>query len=225
MSLTRSSLLAATALFALATGLGPAAAADDGYDNVFSSVFSAVGLTKSDPAPDIDYRERPALVLPPKMELAKPVAAGTGRPASWPQDPDVLKRRKAAEEARAPIGNLLGNRRDLVSRDELAKAKAGEGITAPQPYCGSQGNARGCLVISPEQLKAEHERYASSNGSDIKKELQPGEEPDRQYLTQPPKGYLALSKAVKATTEAPKPMIDEANPSASLVYRPKPDEE
>ena len=42
-------------------GASSAQAADDGYANVFSSVLGSVGLIKDDPAPDIQYRERPPL--------------------------------------------------------------------------------------------------------------------------------------------------------------------
>lgn len=228
MSLTRSCLLAASGLFVLATGMGPVAAADDGYDNVVSSLLSAVGVLKPDYSPEIEYRERAPLVLPPKMDLTTPVATGVGRPASWPQDPDVLKRRKAADEARAPIlDNKLGNRKDLMSKADLIKSRSnGPDSEARSPYCGSKGNARGCLVVSPEELKAQDARYAAmGGGSDKKGDLLPGQEPDRMYLTQPPKGYLKVSKVVKAKVEAPKPVIDNANPASQLVYRPKPDDE
>ena len=57
--------VAAAGLLGLSLAV-PAQAADDGYANVFSSLFSAVGLVKSDPPPDIAYRERPLLVLPPQ---------------------------------------------------------------------------------------------------------------------------------------------------------------
>ncbi len=59
--------------------MSSAFAADDGYADVFSSVLTAVGLLSPDKTPDIDYRERAPLVLPPKMALAE--ARRSGR---WP---------------------------------------------------------------------------------------------------------------------------------------------
>ena len=40
-----------------------------------------------------------------------------------------------------------------------------------------------------------------------------GKEPDRVFLTQPPKGYLKATKAVKATTEAPLEKLDDSSPA------------
>ncbi len=90
--------------------------------------------------------------------------------------------------------------------------------------CGNQGNQRNCLVLNPDDMKAMDERYQAS-GQGEKKEIVAGEEPDRMYLTQPPKGYLKVNKTVKATTEPPKQKIDEANPNAALIYRDHKDDE
>ncbi len=225
MASRRSSLWALAGLLAVATG--PAYSADDGYKDVFSSVATAVGLMTPDPAPEIDYSERAPLVLPPKMELPPP-SAEIAHPASWPTDPDVARRNKAAQEGRAPSENLLGNRRTLMSRDDQVRGRGG--VASDTSYradrCGKDGNARGCLVESPDHLKAESEYYAANNPEGSSKtELKPGEEPDRVYLTQPPKGYLAPTKVVKVTTEAPRVYHDEANPAAALVYKAKPDDE
>lgn len=228
MTPVRCALFGATMIMGAGVFHGSAMAADDGYQDVVSSVLTAVGVLKADTSPEIDYRERAPLVLPPKMSLEKPVQAGANRSAAWPQDPDVAKRRREAEEARAPTENILGNRRDVLSKDDLVKnrtASATPQIAADHDRCGNQGNKRGCLVLDPDTLRAEGDHYAASGmGDKDKKDIVAGQEPDRMYLTQPPKGYLKTSKTVKATVEAPKPVIDEANPSSALVYREKPDE-
>lgn len=229
MSRRHNAVFCAAALVSFGWSAGIARAADDGYQDVFSSVLTAVGVLKADQSPEIDYRERAPLVLPPKMELAKPVPAGAARTAAWPQDPDVLKRRKADAEARMPSLNILGNTNDRMSKEELMKGRlAGTGnvpeIAARHDACGNNGNSRNCLIVNPDELKAMNDRYqASGNGE--KDRLVAGQEPDRMYLTQPPKGYLKTTKTIKATAEAPIINVDEANPSSALVYRPKPDEE
>ena len=38
-----------------------------------------------------------------------------------------------------------------------------------------------------------------------------GKEPDREFLTQPPRGYLKPSKSVKATVEGPAEKLDESS--------------
>ncbi len=210
----------------LSAWAAPAMAYDDGYQNVFSSVLTAVGVIGANKTPDIDYRERPPLVLPPKMVLAKPVK-NAAHPASWPQDPDVIKARKADEAARAPMEDGFANSRNgVLSKDELLRGRGAttEDVQAPH-QCGGFGQSDAhCLVLSPDELKAQGDRYEAANPTS-KNEVTAGAEPDRLYLTQPPKGYLKATKTIKATTEAPEPKIDESNPSAALVYRPKPDEQ
>ena len=70
-----------------------------------------------DETPPIDYRERPPLVVPPNANLRPPAApvSPDQRAANWPQDPDVLARRKAAQDARA-----LGLGIDVLHRGRSA---------------------------------------------------------------------------------------------------------
>jgi hypothetical protein len=222
MAVRRSTLGVATGLLVLS--LGSAWAADDGYQDVFSSVATAVGLLKADETPDIDYRERAPLVLPPKMDLVAP-AATASHPASWPQDPDVVRRNRAAADSRAPVP--VGKGPDVLSRAELMKGRVDDRPVSAQRAadCGNNGNRRNCLVLSPDQLRAESAHYQENNPDAQKAELQPGQEPEREYLTQPPKGYLKLTKATKAGPAAIKAYHDESNPNAALVYKPKNDDE
>ena len=229
MSDRRHALVAATLVTGLAWTTGSALAADDGYQNVFSSVLTAVGVLTPDKTPDIDYRERAPLVLPPKMNLAKPVDPGSQRTAAWPQDPDVAKRRREAAEARAPRTNWLGNPNLKASREELMKGRLADGDSSAIPesssrqsQCGNQGNQRGCLVVNPDELKAMDDRYKAS-GQGEKTELVAGEEPEREYLTQPPKGYFKVSKTIKATVEAPREKVDSS--SAQPVFNRHTDDE
>lgn len=225
MSRPRKILFGAAIAIGCVTSGGVAFAADDGYANVFSSVLGAVGLMPGDKSPEIDYRERAPLVLPPKMDLVKPVAGGSGRTAAWPQDPDVQRRRREAEEARAPLTHdALHDGSQQLSRDELLRGRvAGKDgndipdISRRQSECGQAGNQRNCLVLNPDELKAMDERYQAS-GQAEKKDIVAGQEPERQYLTQPPKGYMKTTKTIKATAEAPVQKLDQSNPKSQLVY-------
>jgi hypothetical protein len=220
-------VLGVAASLLLATAVLPAQAADDGYQDVFSSVVTAIGIMKDDPSPEIDYRERAPLVLPPRSDLPAP-SVQAARPASWPTDPDVERRKKAAADARAPSENLLGNRNVLASKTELmsGRSEGGESSAIPDSSvrasrCGNNGNGRGCLVVSPDALRAESEHYEQSNPDTKRGEVEAGIEPDRVYLTQPPKGYLKTTKTVKVTNDGPKRYVDPSNPKSSLLYQPK----
>lgn len=214
--------MAGAVLAAGACGIaGPAFAYDDGYQNVFSSVLTAVGVLSPDKAPDIEYRERPPLVLPPKMELAKP-ARSVAHPASWPKDPDVLKARKANEAAHAPEDDRFANSSGgVLSREEMMKGRGETTESVMEPgQCGGFGRSDATCRVSPDELRAEGEHYAAENPT-RKNEVTAGVEPDRLYLTQPPKGYLKSTKTVKATAEAPESRVDDANPKTELLYKPK----
>lgn len=191
-----------------------ARAADDGYANVFSSVLGAVGLVKGDSAPDIQYRERPPLVLPKDAALPKPAAGGLTHTAAWPQDPDVLKKRKQDAEAHAPhtLDPSLSDHGTMLSHDEQMKGRvATEADNEPvRPNtCGNDGQH--CILLSPAEMERQSEAYRAAN-PEKSETLVAGQEPTREYLTQPPKGYMKPTKTVKATAEAPEEKLDESSP-------------
>ena len=208
----RGAVLAAGLLSLSVLGAPSARAADDGYASVFSSVLGSVGLIKGDPAPDIDYRERPPLVVPRDAALPKPAAGAAKRPAAWPQDPDVLRHRKELDEARAPntIGQDLRDRGVLMSNEDMNRGRAAENGPVRPNACGNNGNQRNCLIVSPDELKAENDRYKSENPENDDTVVA-GQEPERAFLTQPPKGYLKPTKTVKATAEAPVEKLNEGS--------------
>ena len=191
-----------------------ARAADDGYANVFSSVLGSVGLIKGDAAPDIQYRERPPLVLPKDAALPKPIAGATKHTAAWPQDPDVVKKRKEDAEAHAPhtLDPSLSDHGMMLSHDDQMKGRvASEADQEPvRPNtCGNDGQH--CIMLSPAEMNKMSDAYRAEN-PDKDDKLVAGQEPAREYLTQPPKGYMKPVKSVKATAEAPEEKIDESSP-------------
>lgn len=210
----RRGMLVAAGLLGLCLAASGARAADDGYANVFSSVLGSVGLIKGDAAPDIQYRERPPLVLPKDAALPKPVAGAAKHSAAWPQDPDVVKKRKEDAEAHAPhtLDPSLSDHGMMLSHDDQMKgrvaAEADEEPVRPNT-CGNDGQH--CIMLSPAEMKRQDEAYRAEN-PDKDDKLVAGKEPSREYLTQPPKGYMKPAKALKATAEAPEEKMDESSP-------------
>ena len=88
---------------ALAALLAASPARADG--DMWNSMLGWVGLGhKQQQSPDngtIDYTPRPALVVPPKMDLPPPQAS-LGTPADWPHDPDATARIRAEADLRRP---------------------------------------------------------------------------------------------------------------------------
>ncbi len=122
----------------------------------------------------------------------------------------MLKKRKESVEAHAPhtLDPSLSNRGTMLSRDEALKGRAAEEEPVRPNTCGNEGQH--CTLVSPDELKREGEAYRNAN-PDKADTLVAGQEPTRDFLTQPPKGYMKPTKAVKATTEAPEPKVDESS--------------
>ncbi len=140
--------------------------------------------------PALDYRERAPLVVPPSQNLRPPVeaAAPDQRRANWPQDPDVLARRKAAEDARKPVfidsisGREINPSRRLTVDEVRAGRVAGqEVVRTPQQFQDdrSRANVLGGLATLREMDK----QSAGANDGSIARA-----EPRREFLTEPPTG-------------------------------------
>src|SRR3954453_12195894 len=90
--------VAGLAVIAVLAAPTPARAEDSFYNATFGRVLEGLGFKKADGNDEIEYRERPPLVLPSGRNLPPPekVDAAVTNPA-WPKDPDV-KRRKLLEK-------------------------------------------------------------------------------------------------------------------------------
>jgi hypothetical protein len=205
--LVRVAVLAAVGC-ALAVAAGSPARAQEGV--LFKNLLGDFGIIDKE-RETIDYRERPPLVVPPKMELRQPVdpSAVALRNPAWPNDPDVAAKKKAEEEARKP-----------VARSDSSVSQGGrltpEQIRAGRKVAGGQGDPNEprrtygdrVLLLSPDELRA------TATKASEKSALAYGVEPPRTDLTQPPPGYRlpAGNAPLKTTQEAPAPREDEANP-------------
>ncbi len=184
----------------------PALAYDD--QSTFTSVMGVVGVPIEENNDKIDYRERPKLVLPPNRgDLPAPQARGDTRPGDWPSDQEVVRRRNAAAAAREPAPQPGLNQNPTLSAREMihGRGEAGERKAGDSECLNS--NRRECLLMTPEQAKA----GISENRFSAKA----GEEPDRKFLTEPPRGYRHATKDVKATFD-PQEKEDWSNPLAYI---------
>jgi hypothetical protein len=163
-----------------------------------------LGLPTEEKEP-IEYRERAPLVVPPTQNLRPPSEAAASRRTNWPQDPDVLERRKAAEEARRPRSTDSITARDPTSGrrltvDEIRAGRVAGQEVVREPETGNldivqrQSNVFGGLSA----LRELDRRSSSSSEANLARE-----EPRREFLTDPPKGLRQPSDraAFKATRE------------------------
>ena len=212
-------LACAFATVIAASAASPVLAGDDGQAPIWRGLGDLVGLTgvlgAEDKEPPIQYRERGRLVLPPKMVRPPPAPPAAEKTAAWPLDPDVEKARKAKEAARMVLlsqsdiqAERDGNR---LSPEQLRADHSPPGKDAANDRrCSSETNKRGCDWV-PFRNVMETIGLAKSD------EVVAGQEPDRDWLTDPPKGYRVPTNNTVATFDAKK--RDDQRDPRSLLYK------
>ncbi|HLW90269.1 MAG TPA: hypothetical protein VKS78_03065 [Roseiarcus sp.] len=209
-------LAAATGALLLALSAStPARAGDDGEAPLWKGIGGMLGLTSSDkPNDKLNYDERAKLVLPPTTDLPPPGAAPQ-RTADWPQDPDVLKAQKDRDErlhhvTHSPTLDKASGYGRPISPTLLRSDHAPPGDPRTADPC--QRDPRNCHWIGATVL----EKLGIKKDPDT---LVAGQEPDREWLTDPPQGYRVPSTSVKATFEAPS-HVDPADQRTLLYQAP-----
>ena len=119
-----SAIAGAAGIFLLVgTGAQPGPARAEEGNQTLRQIFGLVtGDTGQKDTDGIDYRERPPLVLPPKMELPPPQAAVEKPNPAWPNDPDLGRLKKLKAEAKVParqVNEATAN--PHISQAELEK--------------------------------------------------------------------------------------------------------
>lgn len=150
-------------------------------DNVFGSILGAIGLTSD--APEIEYRERSPLVVPPKIKLPKPKETASANSAAWPKDPDVERQKAAEAEAKAP---RVDPGKPLTVQEIRAGRRPGAGIEYNYNPVGNRKDPK----LTPEEMaeiNASLKKYNESN-------LQASASTERQWLTDPPNVYRKPAK-------------------------------
>jgi hypothetical protein len=178
---------------------------------VFGLITGDTGQKDTD---GIDYRERPPLVLPPKMELPPPQAS-VGKPdPAWPNDPDVGRVKKLKAESKAParqVNEATAN--PHISQTELERGRvAVSDPTTPQQNPCNYSDNPDCLYTPWSILK----KVTTDSNAPSKDVLEPGVEPPREYLTEPPPGFRKPTQVVKATRDAPKEKEDASDAGAYI---------
>jgi hypothetical protein len=141
-------------LCAVATimAFGSAAHAQEGV--AMKNLLGNMGLISTEKDP-IRYRERAPLVLPPKMELRAPAGAESfaSNNPQWPNDPDVVARKRRAAEERIPVTDSeirrMSENNPRLSIDEI---RAGRNPNGPGP--GRHKSDRDGVWVSPTELMA-----------------------------------------------------------------------
>ena len=155
--------------------------------------------------PDIEYRERPPLVVPPGSELPLPQSPTdiTAAVPDWPADPEIARQREQKRYDQLPIDQRRG---DFYSGRGLTPAEirrgkvARTGTRTPMTSVGEEITAGREMQPAPKgffgMFKYEQEKPVAFTG-----------EPPRTRLTEPPLGYQTPSP------NAPYGVVEKDKPS------------
>lgn len=203
--------LTAIRLNALAAALLCAAVAPAKAQNPLTELLQGFGVLSSGQQ-DIDYRERPPLVVPPRTALRSPEPSIEQRAGNWPVDPDVERRKREASNSLIPVPFQHGNPRPEMSAAEL---RAGRRANTVQdgPANALNENDRYNLLYQPMRQMTD----ADKRRADIAGDLAPGSEPPRRSLSEPPAGYRKATQVVKAKREGFVPMGDDTGQKSYAI--------
>jgi hypothetical protein len=133
---------------------------------------------------DIEYRQRPPLVVPPGSALPRPQEPSSTRNAAWPNDPDVARKRADNAAARVPAGtNEKYRNNPVLSQEELRRGRIARGEIAPVT---SEEHSNYNNQIAP--IRIGRDLAARRNQTELDT-LAYGQEPARRLLSEPPVGY------------------------------------
>jgi len=228
------------ALAVLSVGLGlvvTAGAARAGDDDrtisekIVDGFYGTIRGTNMDNR-GIDYRERSPLVVPPTLDLPPPSSA-TAQIANWPKDPDERQRKAviAAKKKNAPaparvqvtaVGGAVQAQPVNIAPPVEAEQAPIPGTTRPAYASDRNGTALtdpvydkpGDLFTGGASDWADSIGLGNLFGSSKSKTVlvQPGTEPVREALTQPPVGYQSPSPGYTYGEEPKSLLSGQSNP-------------
>ena len=180
--------LAVSAACALWLGLAaaPARAGDDGAAPIWVGIGSIFGFGGDDPEDPIEYRDRARIVVPPKVELPPPAASPTQGKTAWPVDPDVEKRKKEKAEKNNYVFIPLRKRTPPVSDHNSVVTVSATAGQAPAERPCNAGPGQTCQTRPSPSINWNPLTWV---GLQKKPQTVLGAEPNRDWLTDPPKGY------------------------------------
>jgi hypothetical protein len=163
----------------------PAQAGDNMFSSVTNFLASPFGGKKkpSDPADGtIDYRPRPALVVPPNDSLPPPQAA---RPnvADWPKERDAVALRRARADSRQPAPRGDG---DYAAQDDSRTVPVSNSAPGRTTSCSNMMGMPVCITTPWSNVSIPGFGDKEETAGDIR--LNPN--PQRQYLIDPPVDYM-----------------------------------
>jgi hypothetical protein len=165
-----------------------------GVGSIFGPVVGFTGLGGGEKPPAIEYREHGKLVLPPNAELPPPGASAAADPA-WPVNQEILRKKALKEEGKKSIAGVGDARLRYThgfppNEPVTIRSVDPDGQTVKcQGSCGTSSS----VLSNLNPLK-----WVGMGKSDA---AALGPEPDREWLTDPPKGFRAPVEPVQGSAK------------------------
>lgn len=161
----------------------------------------------------INYRERSPLVIPSNVNaLPPPEAKHAPLAPNWPKDPDEIARKEAIEANRKPVQSVYEASRPLSPSELNIKPSRKKRRTADTGPDESRTYSN--HLLSPSQLGFTNSMFSKVFGGTSTETKPFTGEPDRDSLTEPPKGYQTPSPNFAYGSGPLKPLHGEYNPAA-----------
>lgn len=181
------SLAVALAGFGAVIGTALPMASSAQAAGVLDSMMSILGFNTQEEQP-IEYRDRAPLVVPPKIQLPPPQVPAADRAANWPKDPDVEYRKSVNNDTKLPV-NMRPDRVAPNGRVPVANAPRKPTANSGPLRVGERDTTLGeSGWVSPDKMKS-----FSGGAKAEEPQLVAGQEPSRNYLTDPPPGLRVPS--------------------------------
>jgi len=186
------SLAVALAAFGAVIGMAVPMASSAHAAGVLDSMMNLLGFNSGEEQP-IEYRDRAPLVVPPKMQLPPPQASPADRAANWPKDPDAEYRKAVNNDTKLPV-NLRPDRAAPNGRVPVANVQRKPTANTGPLRVGERETTLGeSGWVSPDKLK----NFSGAKADEP--QLLAGQEPTRNYLTDPPPGLRVPSSNAAIT--------------------------
>jgi hypothetical protein len=164
-----------------------------GIGSIFGPAVGFTGLGGGEKPPPIEYREHGKLVLPPNTELPPPGSSATADPA-WPVNQEVVRRKELKDAAKKEIAGV-GDARLRYTHPFPANEPVTVRSVTPDGQTvrceGSCGSSSSVLEnLNPLRWVGMGKSAAAL-----------GPEPDREWLTDPPKGFRAPVEPIQGSAK------------------------
>ena len=160
----------------------------------------------------INYRERSPLVIPSNVNaLPPPEAKHAPLAPNWPKDPDEIARKEAIEANRKPLPDPREAARPLTPSElniKPSRKRRSLADTGPDESRGYNNH-----LLSPSQLGFNNGMFSKMFGGNAVETKPFKGEPERESLTEPPKGYQTPSSNFAYGSGPMKPLHGEYNPA------------